>query len=130
MRLMYSARSVMRSPTSASRRISTSRAARARTTRSLTCLASGSGMGFLRATGGPVQTRAALPLTRNGTGRRVASGRRVAQSPSPRSASGRRADVLVDPEQVARVVRRLDLREQVVVLAVDRPDAVLALVHL
>ena len=49
--------------------------------------------------------------------------------PAPEQLSGGRQDVLVDPEHVVRVVRRLDLREAGVVRAVGRLHARLALVH-
>src|SRR6476659_9289569 len=40
-----------------------------------------------------------------------------------------RLDVLVDAEEVVRVVRRLDLRQAVVVIAVAGADSLLTLVH-
>src|SRR5437868_7990622 len=43
--------------------------------------------------------------------------------------SARRLDVLVHVEEVVRVVRRLDLGEPLVVLAVARLHAILALLH-
>src|SRR5579862_9227792 len=40
-----------------------------------------------------------------------------------------RLDVLVYAEQIRRIVALLDLRQTIVILAVRRPDAILALFH-
>ena len=81
--------------------------------------------GLRRAQTRPGPMNDAPPRYRPGAGRRLASGGGSGGDPS---AHDRRADVLVEAEQVARVVAALDLREALVGAARIRcPDTLLAL---